>query len=615
MEVHLSNIIKLQIFAFMICFVALITGCPNLDDNVEPHSSQCTNGICEDGEDCHNCEQDCGPCEEPQPVCSDGDCNGNEDCSNCEQDCGPCEDPQPTCSDGECNGDEDCSSCEQDCGACEDPEPTCPDGACNGDEDCSTCEQDCGVCEDPEPICPDGECNGSENCSNCEQDCGPCQNRKPNIVFIFADDLGYGDLTSYGHPYSRTPNLDRLADQGTRFHRFYVTGVTCCPSRTGFLTSRHPASYANYMADYGFQDRSTITELLNKAGYVTGHFGKWHIGDSGAAQDGVYGIDKVQVIGSDKDSPEGRDIRVFRAAMQFMEDNRNKPFYVNVWGHATHYPVNPINTLANKFSNITCKRADFGTHMQSRFDDCEAIGGNIVRSMRNYLGDVYGIDIGVGLLLDKIDDLGLSENTIVVFSSDQGPAPVKTDSASIGDIGRQNMLGYAGGLRGTKHTQYEGGVRSPFIIRWPNRVPAGKVNRNSIFSGLDWLPTLASIAGVSIDKRWYEGEDVSDIWEGASRSRANPLFWRTSKTNAEVSMLQGSWKLHVKNNDVELYDLSSDVKEKKNLASQYPNIVNRLMVKVNEWRSQLPKQYASGSQLNDPVKKPVIVGPANVPDP
>ena len=103
-------------------------------------------------------------------------------------------------------------------------------------------------------------------------------NQRPNIVFMLADDMGIGDLGCYGHPYAVTPNIDRLAEEGTRFTRYYATGVTCCPSRTGFMTSHHPASFDSYMADFGFGDKVTISELLNDEGYATGHFGKWHIG-------------------------------------------------------------------------------------------------------------------------------------------------------------------------------------------------------------------------------------------------------------------------------------------------------------------------------------------------
>jgi len=437
---------------------------------------------------------------------------------------------------------------------------------------------------------------------------------KPNVVFIFADDLGWGDLACYGHPYAKTPSLDKLASQGTRFERFYVTGVTCCPSRTGIMTSRHPASYPKYMAQHGFAGKTTITEILNKNGYTTGHFGKWHIGAKSEAKDGTYGIDEVEVIGGNKNSPGGRDVDIFEAATKFIEENNpkvtGKPFYVNVWGHITHYAVDPVPSLVDHFNDVEIKRSEFGEHMQKQFDDCERIGGNVEQSMRNYLADVYSLDMQIGRLLKKLDDLGLSENTIVIFSSDQGPAPVivgrgelkekyKVIGQNTGVCPSQNMLGYAGGFRGGKHTQYEGGVRSPFIVRWPNKVPANVVNSSSIVSGIDYLPTLCKLVGISYEDEGFEGEDMSKVILGEKGQRKSPLFWRVSSANANPSMLDGNWKLHQQGNGYVLYDLSVDPKELNDVAQQYPEKVNELSTKMEKWVSTLPESYLKSKKGNN----------------
>ena len=290
---------------------------------------------------------------------------------------------------------------------------------------------------------------------------------RPNIIFILADDLGSGDLGCTGHPYAETPNIDRLASEGTRFEQFYVTGITCGPSRTGFMTSRHPASFEHSGSAFGYGDVPTITELLKQHGYTTGHVGKWHIGDPLEATNGVYGIDSVQIIGGNKDKENegGRDADLFDAAISFVGQNRDKPFYLNVWGHITHYPVDPHPGLPERFRHLKITREAFGGHMQHKLDKCEALGGDIQTSMHNYLGDVWSLDLQVGKLLNRLDELGLSDNTIVIFSSDHGPAPVKAkvekdqsrDSAPLSGVNpSQNMLGYAGGLRGGKHEQYEG---------------------------------------------------------------------------------------------------------------------------------------------------------------
>ncbi len=246
---------------------------------------------------------------------------------------------------------------------------------------------------------------------------------KPNIVFLLADDLGYGDLKCYGHPYARTPNLDKLASEGTRFTQFNVTGVTCCPSRTGFMTSKFPATFREYPANAGFGKRITITELLKKQGYATGHFGKWHIGDKQTP--GTYGIDAINVDdGEDKarqrQDPRGRDANIYDAAIKFIEKNKTGPFYVNVWGHVTHFPVNPPQGLVDRFKDLTVKETDFSPYMQAKFDWVRKNGGDVSERMRRYLADVSSLDDSVGRLLKKLDDLGLRENTIVVFSSDQG---------------------------------------------------------------------------------------------------------------------------------------------------------------------------------------------------
>ena len=422
--------------------------------------------------------------------------------------------------------------------------------------------------------------------------------RPPNIVFMFADDLGYGDLGCYGHPYAKTPALDRLATEGTRFTQYYVTGVTCNPSRTGLMTGLFPARFPKYAADFGFGERVTITELLNERGYRTGHFGKWHIGPDDA--DGTYGIDTVQVIGKSRDKTtgnSGRDDDLYSAAIDFIRENKDGPFYVNVWGHATHFPVNTAKGLAAEFNDVSVKRNDFSPTMQHKFDECEKIGGDLDESMRQYLGDVYQIDRNVDRLLKTLDELGLRENTIVVFSSDHGPAPVVTGKKGARQFSN-NMLGYAGELRGGKHEQYEGGTRVPFIIRWPERVPSGRVDSTSVCSLIDWLPTLCAIAGVGELPKRIDGEDVSDVWLGAERERATPLFWKTSSTGSTPAMRAGKWKLHLprrQRGEPELYDLSTDASESINVASRYPDVVESLSRKVEAWVATLPTEYSKAN--------------------
>lgn len=427
--------------------------------------------------------------------------------------------------------------------------------------------------------------------------------RSPNIVFMFADDLGWGDLACYGHPYARTPAIDKLASEGTRFTQFYVTGVTCCPSRTGFMTGLHTARFPKYPADYGFGDRITITDLLKKRGYRTGHFGKWHIGPE--ARSGVYGIDEYSGAENTKGTPRGRDAGLFDAAIDFIKRHKDEPFYVNVWGHATHYPVDVHPDLEAEFNDVTLNRKDFAPTMQHKFDASEKLGGDLNKAMRQYLGDVWAIDQNVKRLLATLDELGLRENTIVVFSSDHGPAPVLLGGGKISKEFSHNMLGYAGEFRGGKHEQYEGGVRAPFIIRWPGRIKAGHTDTTSVVSGMDWLPTLCRIAGITELPAQLDGEDVSDIWLGQPRERSRPLFWKTSTTGQSASMRDGNWKLHLNprgRKGAFLHDLSRDPSESKNVAENRPNILKRLQAKLRAWMAELPKAYEKADDKKDKEK-------------
>lgn len=413
----------------------------------------------------------------------------------------------------------------------------------------------------------------------------------PNIVFIFADDLGFGDLACYGHPYAKTPVLDKLASEGTRYTQFYVSGITCCPSRTGFMTGLHTARFSRYPAGFGFGDETTITELLKKRGYRTGHFGKWHIG---VETEGVYGIDTYDPGGGERSDPRGRDAGIFDNAIKFIRTESDKPFYINIWGHMTHYAVDAPDNLVDVFKNIRVDRRDFAPSMQHKFDECQSIGGDIHQSMREYLAEVYALDQCVGRVLSAIDELGIKDNTIIVFSSDHGPAPVLLGGNKESKEFSANMLGYAGEYRGGKHDQYEGGVRAPFIIRWPGKVRTNHVDDVNILSGLDWLPTLCSITGVQNVPSHIDGEDVSSAWLGLPFKRKSPLFWKTSSTKSPVSIRLDQWKFHERGKrtkNMELYNLHDDPFESKNIASQHPKTVKQLTLKIDKWKAQLPKSY------------------------
>jgi N-acetylgalactosamine-6-sulfatase len=425
---------------------------------------------------------------------------------------------------------------------------------------------------------------------------------KPNIVFLLADDLGGSDPHCYGHPYSRTPNIDSLANDGTRFTQFYAMGATCCPTRTALMTSKFAATYAKYPADGGFGERITITELLKKQGYATGHFGKWHIGPE--SKPGTYGIDAIggdEEGGKKKKADErGRDAHIYDDAIKFIEKNKSGPFYVNVWGHIAHSKVDPVESLVRRWSSLKVKDSDFPPQMRLKFDEVRKAGGDVDDGMRRYLADVESLDDAVGRLLKRLDELGLRENTIVVFSTDQGADMTKASEGGT----RFNQMGYNGPHRGGKHTHWEGGVRVPWIVRWPGHVPAGRTDDQSVISGVDWLPSLCAIAGVKINAADFDGDDASAAWLGkAPHVRTKPLLWKTSSTGSEAYIRDGLWKLRYptrKNGgELELYDIRADAAESKNLADKHPDIVKKLAAKVKTWIAMLPTDYEKTKDKDD----------------
>ncbi len=422
---------------------------------------------------------------------------------------------------------------------------------------------------------------------------------RPNIVFILADDLGYGDVKCYGHPYARTPHLDRLAEQGTRFTQYYSNGATCCPARTALMTGRFAATFKKYPADFGFGRCVTVTELLKQQGYHTGHFGKWHMGP--LQTPGTYGIDRIEgaedgirLIKRGNDPERGRDSLIFDDAIDFIETNKDGPLYVNVWGHITHNPINPAQALADKWKELKVNQADFPPPMREKFAAVAASQGDISDGMQRYLAEVEALDADVGRLLQKLDDLGLSKNTIVAFSSDQGSDMTR---AGLGGL-RFNQMGFNGPYRGGKHTFYEGGQRVPFIVRWPGHVAANVANEKSIVSGVDWLPTLCGIAGVKVDAADFDGEDVSAAWRGLDWSRTKPLVWKLNNVRSETVIRDGQWKLFEpgrKKGEVELYNIVTDAAENQNLASTHPQVVMQLRAKIATWNATLPQEYTKSA--------------------
>ncbi len=420
---------------------------------------------------------------------------------------------------------------------------------------------------------------------------------KPNIIFIFADDVGWGDLYCYGNPRVKTPYLDRLAAQGRLFTQFYVCSPVCSPSRVAAMTGRFPAAFDIHgalsskqkniesgCADYLPPEVPNIASLLKKQGYTTGHFGKWHLAGAGmkdVPSPTEYGFDEYRIASGDfpifspKYRPQSTKM-VMDETWKFVDKNRSKPFFVNAWLADTHSPLNPSKEQMDRYEGI------WWANTHTDHDG----------AARVYYGTVTEMDKQIGIFLDKLKAAGLEDNTIVIFSSDNGPEDIKIGEAS------HSGIGSTGPFRGRKRCIYEGGVRVPFIIKWPNRVKPGTVDSDSVLSAVDLLPTLASIAGADTSSLDLDGHDISPVFKSKKFTRTKPLFWsypyiildNPINKPPRLAIRDGKWKLLI-NPDmsrVELYDIPADPAEINNLAGQNFHVVKRLSQKLLTWYEKMP---------------------------
>ena len=419
-------------------------------------------------------------------------------------------------------------------------------------------------------------------------------NKKPNIIYILADDLGWGDLGCYGHLTCKTPRLDRMAEEGILFEQFYVNAPVCSPSRASLLTGAFPSRMGihYWMADeehnrrYGMPECldpqiATLPRLLQKAGYRTAHFGKWHVGAKTEVPVLAYGYDEADLIWQGKgpnpgiapSDPRGTEMLVDRT-IRFMKECREKqqPFFVNLWPRDVHAALRPTPQMLARYK-----------HLQSE---------GLQTAMQVYYACVTEMDVQIGRLLDFIDSQpGLAENTLIIFSSDNGPEDIYISHAGY------SAVGLPGPFRGRKRSLYEGGVRLPFIARWKGTIPAGVVDRKSVISAVDVLPTCCKLAGVVPAD--CDGEDVGSALLGKSAHvRRKPLFWewrfdgegQCLNRSPMLAIRDGDWKLlfNPDGSRSELYNIPRQPMELHSCAEKYKDIVERLTATALAWQKTLP---------------------------
>ena len=423
---------------------------------------------------------------------------------------------------------------------------------------------------------------------------------RPNIVIIYTDDMGIGDLSCTNTGWIETPSIDRLASQGLVLNSYYSSAPVSSPSRVGLTTGMFPMEWgintylqtrkgnaACEQADYLAAEAPSMARILRDAGYATGHFGKWHMGGGRDVKDAPsipsFGFDEycstwespdpapeltaTNWIWSDKDDVKrwNRTGYFVDKTLDFLVRHKDKPCFVSLWPDDMHTPWVPDEE---------------SQHKQKDWN-----------SQPNFSEVLAEYDRQIGRFLTRLDQLGLSDNTIVIFTSDNGPAP------SFRQL-RTN------GMRGVKNSLYEGGIRMPFIIRWPGVIEAGKVDDRTVVCAVDLLPSLCKIAKARLPKGYRSsGEDMSRALLGKPAVRKGDLMWDFGRNEAfmfprdkyhhspSLAIRRGNWKLLVNpdGSNAQLYDIAADINETKNLAEENPALVRDLSKTVLAWWERRPR--------------------------
>jgi arylsulfatase A len=403
----------------------------------------------------------------------------------------------------------------------------------------------------------------------------PSGDSRPNFVLIMADDLGYGDLSCYGHPSIRTPHLDRLAAEGIRFTDYHSNGAVCSPTRAALLSGMYqqrvgiPGVVFTKLRDSAglAPEVETLAEVFHEAGYMTGIFGKWHLGYRTDFSPRVQGFDVFRgfVAGNVdyhshldnehvfdwwqdttlQDDPGYTTDLITGYAVDFLYQNKDQPFVLYIPYAAPHDPYQG--------------RGDAPIRQQGK-ENREVAPGDLPGIYREM---VEVMDEGVGQLMQTLADLGLDERTVVIFCSDNGA----------------NKNGSNASLRDYKGSLYEGGHRVPAIARWKGRIDPAQISAETVLS-MDLLPTMAALAGIPARDHW-EGQSIEEVLLQRGQLPDRDLFWSYNKQQV---IRQGDWKLIISGEKVELFHLGEDPGEKTDQSGAYPERVAAMRMALQAWQ-------------------------------
>ncbi|MFV3074842.1 sulfatase-like hydrolase/transferase [Niveispirillum fermenti] len=428
--------------------------------------------------------------------------------------------------------------------------------------------------------------------------------RQPNILFILVDDMGFADLSISGNRLVATPNIDALARDGMVMTQFYNAAPICSPSRAGFMTGQFPAAnrFVTFIAHRRRNEQfgqahwldpqiPVLPRALKSVGYATGHFGKWHLGggrDIGDAPlPSAYGIDESytqfeglgpRLLPNDLDGDLARQsaqlgqgpidwapraevtARFVDKTLDFVRRHRDGPWFAQLWLDDVHTPWKP------NAEQIAAVKGKGKNEAEDRF-----------------LAVLVAMDAQIGRLMEGLRQAGALDNTLIVFTSDNGPT-----------VGAQTP-GSAGPYRGRKASLYEGGVRQPLIVRWPGQVKPGSWDATTVTQAVDLFPTLARIAGAAAPEG-VDGIDIGRAWRGSPLMKRPDLYMHVARPAAEAqfgplySIRSGAWKLlmNADGSGMELYNIDDDPREQDDRVTQNADVTKRLSAKLSAWIAKLP---------------------------
>lgn len=440
----------------------------------------------------------------------------------------------------------------------------------------------------------------------------PPSTKPPNIVLIMADDLGIGDIGAYGQRYINTPHIDRLAENGMIFTNFYAGTTVCAPSRSSLMTGQHTGhTYIRGNKEIQPEGQEpladsvqTLAMILQQAGYATGAFGKWGLGMVGTSGDpNRKGFDTFFGFNCQRQSHryypthlwhndqkiilEGNDLnqkvhyapeRIQEQTLKFIEDHQNEPFFLFVPTILPHAElVIPNEEFYQQYENLF----EETPHQGDDYGPNASIPGyaSVAKPRATHAAMVSRLDHYVGEIVAKIEELGLSENTIILFTSDNG---AHREGGADPDFFQSS-----GPFRGYKRELYEGGIRVPLIASWPGTIQAGSTSDHTA-AFWDLLPTFAELASTTVPENTDGLSFLATLLQVGQQPQHEYLYWEFHEAGGRQAVRAGDWKLvklrvrHPEETTMELYDLKNDPSEQNNLANTNPDVVNQLLRYIQE---------------------------------